>query len=259
MPGRASYWAGVNSVRESQRERHVCPISGPASSTTNRRPRRARCQAMARPAWLPPITTTSSSSSLAPLAVVASAVLRVVIGLLPGRATVKLNIMPLCMCSAMWQCAIHSPGLVTSNKMSTVCPVRTSTVSFHTRFGSATPSRASTRNRPAPCRWNGWCMGWSESISLTSRILTRSPTVNRQSIAALAAPVVRSTSIHRMLAGVVSRLTATMSSSHSMPPPSPWPWPSPWWPCSAPWSSRLRRAGAARRTARARPAGWQAR
>ena len=26
-------------------------------------------------------------------------------------------------------------------------------------------------------------MGWSESISLTSRILTRSPTVNRQSIA----------------------------------------------------------------------------
>jgi hypothetical protein len=66
-------------------------------------------------------------------------------------------------------------------------------------------------------------MGWSESISLTSRILTRSPTVNRQSIAALAAPLSRSTSIHRMLAGVVSRLTATMSSSHSMPPPSPWP------------------------------------
>src|SRR6185312_10278933 len=54
------------------------------------------------------------------------------------RATVKLNIMPLCMCSAMWQCAIHNPGLVTSNKMSTVCPVRTSTVSFHTRLGSAT-------------------------------------------------------------------------------------------------------------------------
>src|SRR5262249_26273504 len=121
------------------------------------------------------------------------------------RATVKLNIMPLCMCSAMWQCAIHNPGLDTSNKMSTVCPVRTSTVSFHTRFGSGAPSRASTRKRPAPCRWNGWCMGWSESISLTSRILTRSPTVNRQLIAALAAPVVRSTSIHRMLAGVVSR------------------------------------------------------
>jgi hypothetical protein len=30
----------------------------------------------------------------------------------------KLNIMPLCTCSAMWQCAIHGPGLGTSNSMS---------------------------------------------------------------------------------------------------------------------------------------------
>jgi hypothetical protein len=29
----------------------------------------------------------------------------------------KLNIMPLWLCSAMWQCAIHSPGLETSSKM----------------------------------------------------------------------------------------------------------------------------------------------
>jgi hypothetical protein len=38
----------------------------------------------------------------------------------PGlpRATLKLNIMPLCMCSAMWQWAIHGPGLDTSNSMS---------------------------------------------------------------------------------------------------------------------------------------------
>ena len=28
----------------------------------------------------------------------------------------KLNIMPLCMCSAMWQWAIHRPGLVTSKQ-----------------------------------------------------------------------------------------------------------------------------------------------
>ena len=28
-------------------------------------------------------------------------------------ATSKLNIMPLSVCSAMWQCAIHRPGLVT--------------------------------------------------------------------------------------------------------------------------------------------------
>src|SRR4030095_5737242 len=38
------------------------------------------------------------------------------------RATLKLNIMPLCMCSAMWQWAIHKPGLDTSNKMSTTWP-----------------------------------------------------------------------------------------------------------------------------------------
>ena len=38
------------------------------------------------------------------------------------RATLKLNIMPLCMCSAMWQWAIHNPGLDTSNKMSTTWP-----------------------------------------------------------------------------------------------------------------------------------------
>jgi hypothetical protein len=28
-------------------------------------------------------------------------------------STSKLNIIPLSVCSAMWQCAIHSPGLVT--------------------------------------------------------------------------------------------------------------------------------------------------
>jgi hypothetical protein len=36
-----------------------------------------------------------------------------------------------------------------------VWPVRMSTVSFHTRFGSTVPSRARTRNRPAPWRWKG--------------------------------------------------------------------------------------------------------
>ena len=42
----------------------------------------------------------------------------------------------------------------------------------------------------------------------------------RQSIAWLSAPVSRSTSFQRMLAGVVIRLTSTMSSSHSIPPAS---------------------------------------
>src|SRR5581483_10201156 len=87
-------------------------------------------------------------------------------------STLKLNIIPLSWCSAMWQCAIQMPGFVTSSRMSTVSPVRTSTVSFQTRFSSATPPRESTTKRPAPWTWNGWCIGWSESISLTSRSLT---------------------------------------------------------------------------------------
>ena len=48
-----------------------------------------------------------------------------------GR-TSKLNIIPLSWCSAMWQCAIQRPGFVTSSRMSTVSPVRKSTVSFQT-------------------------------------------------------------------------------------------------------------------------------
>ena len=155
--------------------------------------------------------------------------------------------MPLSWCSAMWQCAIQRPGLVTSSRMSTVSPVRTSTVSFQTRFGSTTPSRARTRNRPAPWMWNGWCIGWSESISLTRRIFTRSPTRNRQSISWFSASSERSTSFQSMFAGVVSWLISTMSSSHSMPSAAcvavargracSWPcssWPCSW-PCVVPW------------------------
>ena len=41
------------------------------------------------------------------------------------RRDLKLNIIPLSWCSAMWQCAIQSPGFVTSRRMSTVSPVRT--------------------------------------------------------------------------------------------------------------------------------------
>ena len=74
------------------------------------------------------------------------------------------------------------------------------------------------------------------SISLSSRIFTRSPTRKRPSIAAFSAPVWRSMSFQRMFDGVVMRLTATMSSSHSMPPAVPWAWPaaaSPWAPAPA--------------------------
>src|SRR6185437_16084948 len=131
----------------------------------------------------------------------------------PQGSTWKLNIMPLSWCSAMWQCAIQMPGFVTCSRMSTVSPVRISTVSFQTRFCSGWPSLAKIKNRPAPWMWNGWCIGWSESISLTSRILTRSPTRKRQLMAWFSASSDRSISFQRVLAGVVSRLTSTISSS----------------------------------------------
>ena len=47
----------------------------------------------------------------------------------------------------------------------------------------------------------------------------------------LAASVERSISFQRVLAGVVIRLTSTMSSSHSMPPVAAWSWPA--CPCVA--------------------------
>jgi hypothetical protein len=68
----------------------------------------------------------------------------------PHSLTSKLNIIPLSWCSAMWQCAIQVPGLLTSRRMSTVSPVRTRTVSFQTRLSSTAPSRLRTRKRPAP-------------------------------------------------------------------------------------------------------------
>ena len=80
----------------------------------------------------------------------------------------KLSIMPLCMCSAMWQWDIHTPGLVASNRMSAFWPARTSTMSLETRLGSATTSRASIRNRSAPCRWKGG--GAWGSIALTNLV-----------------------------------------------------------------------------------------
>jgi adenylate cyclase len=43
-------------------------------------------------------------------------------------------------------------------------------------------------------------------------------------VAAFSAPVSRSISFQRMLAGVVIRLTSTMSSSHSMAPAAAWSW-----------------------------------
>ena len=60
-------------------------------------------------------------------------------------------------------------------------------------------------------------MGWSESVSLVSRIFTTSPTSKFQLISRFSAPVSRSTIFQRIFVGVVLRLISAISSSHSMP------------------------------------------
>ena len=92
-------------------------------------------------------------------------------------------------------------------------------MSFHTRLGSGLPSLERTRKRPAPWTWNGWCIGWSDSISLTSRIFTLSPTLNAQEIRWFSAPVSRSMSFQSMLVGSEARLISGIRSSHSRPSP----------------------------------------
>ncbi len=82
---------------------------------------------------------------------------------------------------------LRNPTLVTSSRVSTLSPVRTSTVSFHTRAGLRDPGAAEDQEAACAVTSNGWCIGWSPAISLSSRILTRSPTRNRQSIAAFRA------------------------------------------------------------------------
>ena len=133
-----------------------------------------------------------------------------------GPRTSNLNIIPLSMCSAMWQCAIHRPGLVASKRMCTTSPARTRTVSFYTRFSSGAPPRSRTRKRPAPWVWNGWCIWWSAPAELSRRILTRSPTCSVQEISLLAAPVAVSTTFHTMLDRFDMTFISGIVSSHSM-------------------------------------------
>ncbi len=75
-------------------------------------------------------------------------------------STLKLNIMPLSWCSAMWQCAIHSPGLVTSSRISTVVrdpadrPLPARAVPLRCRRGTLERARGGprvpARHRPLP-------------------------------------------------------------------------------------------------------------
>src|SRR5215208_4243399 len=50
------------------------------------------------------------------------------------------------------------------------------------RSSSSTPSWSKTRRRPPPWTWRGWCIEWSESISLTGSIFTRVPEQDRASL-----------------------------------------------------------------------------
>ena len=91
--------------------------------------------------------------------------------------------------------------------------VRTSTVSFQARLAPDHSVAGENEEAASAVDVEGCGIGWSESISLTRRSFTWSPTRKRQSICAFSAPVSRSTSFQRMFAGVVIRLTSIMSSS----------------------------------------------
>ena len=116
----------------------------------------------------------------------------------------------------MWQCAYSTdPGSWRSRRMSTAA-VCTSTVSFHTRFGSSTPSRA--QHEPAPRtmymervrhRMVGVHLVDESDLDLISN--------PELPVGAFAAPVSRSMSSTRVFPAVVRRFTSTMSSSHSIP------------------------------------------
>ena len=65
-------------------------------------------------------------------------------------STLKPNIILASKCSAIWQCAIHVPGLVISTRSSTVEPFGISTVSFQTKLSFCLPSIERIKNR---CPW----------------------------------------------------------------------------------------------------------
>jgi hypothetical protein len=93
---------------------------------------------------------------------------------------------------------------------STVWPVRMSTVSFHTRFGSTIPSRARTRDRPGAVEVEGVMHGMVGVNLVDQPDLDPLSDADRQSIAVLSIPAVRSRNLRCMVAVVLSRLTSTV-------------------------------------------------
>ena len=143
--------------------------------------------------------------------------------------------MPLSWCSAIWQWAIQTPGLVTSSRMSTVSPVRDQDGVLPDQVGLDDPVAGEDQEAARPVD--------------VERVVHRVVGVHLvdqadlHPIADPEAPVDRGvlgagrrgrSSFQRMLAGVVIRLTSTMSSSHSMPA-GRLVVRGPWW-CS--WASR---------------------
>ena len=88
------------------------------------------------------------------------------------------------MLSAIWQWAIHMPGLLTSSKILIVSPVVWAPcpskqgfhleLHFHRAQGSVVHEK-----------WIGCCMGWSESSSFSISIKTLSPSSKSQSISSI--------------------------------------------------------------------------
>ena len=114
----------------------------------------------------------------------------------PVLATVKLNIMPLCMCSAMWQWAIHSPrvGDVEQDVDGLPGAHQHGVLPDQVGFGDPLhgPAPGSGRRRAVE-RVAHWKVG---AHLVDQSDLTRSPARNRQSMSAFSAPVARSISFH---------------------------------------------------------------
>ena len=154
------------------------------------------------------------------------------------RATLKLNIMPLCMCSAIWQWAIHRPGLVTSKRMSTVSTCTHQHGVLPDQVGLGDPVAGQHQESAGAVQVERVVHGmvgrhFIDQPDLDS-VAGGEPPVDGRAVGA----VVRSRNRQCMVALVVWRLTSTMSSSHSMPSARPWSmpawsmpaWPMPLWP-----------------------------
>ena len=133
--------------------------------------------------------------------------------------TLKLNIIPLWLCSAMWQCAIHRPGFVTSSRMSTVCAGTHEHGVFPDQIGLrlAVPRENEETARAVDVEWVVHRMvrfHFVDQSDLYPVADTEGP-VDRP-VLGTGLP---STSFQIMLLGSEARLISGIRSSHSRPSP----------------------------------------